>query len=345
MTLANDAMSIRRMTNWVIIMILSPVATGNGAFVVHSQLANTLQHYRVLPYNPKRTFFPPSLYPLGRTQAAQAIHTTPDYAVFHARGDVPLIITLHGYAIDKALHPYSSLLQKIHGRTDLRWLHQLAVQRADRITSVSHFTANLAKQDLSTEKPIQVIYNGVDEQRFTPNKRTQGKEIKVLFSGNLTQRKGAHWLLPIIQRLDERIVIYYTSGLRETSALVAHPRLHPLGRIPHEKMPEVYREMDILLFPTVREGFGLAAVEAMACGLPVVATNGSALPEVVADGQGGFLCPLGDVEAFANAVQALADDASLRQQWGQFNRVEVEQRFTLARMVAEYGAVFDSLIA
>lgn len=324
-------------------MILSPVATGNGAFVVHSQLANALQDYRVLPYNPKRTFFPLSLYPLGRKKAAQAIHTTPDYAIFHARTDVPLILTLHGYAIDKALHPYSSLLQKIHGRTDLRWLHQLAVRRADVITSVSHFTANLAKQDLGIEKPIQVIYNGVDEQCFTPGKRVADKEIRVLFSGNLTQRKGVHWLLPIIQRLDERIVIYYTSGLRETSALVAHPRLRPLGRIPHEKMPDVYREMDILLFPTVREGFGLAAVEAMACGLPVVATNGSALPEVVTDGQGGFLCPLGDVEAFANAVQALADDASLRQQWGQFNRAEVEQRFTIVHMVREYQALFEKL--
>jgi glycosyltransferase involved in cell wall biosynthesis len=322
-------------------MILSPVATGNGAFVVHSQLARALPDYRVLPYHPKRTFFPPSLYPLGRTQAARAIHTTPDYAIFHARWDVPLIITLHGYAIDKALHPYSSLLQRIHGRTDLRWLHQMAVKRADVITAVSHFTANLAKQDLGIKKPIQVIYNGVDEQRFTPGKRVAGKEIKVLFSGNLTRRKGAHWLLPIIQKLDERIVIYYTSGLRETSTLVAHPRLRPLGRIAHENMPKIYRNMDILLFPTVREGFGLAALEAMACGLPVVATDGSALPEVVTHGQGGLLCPLGDVDAFVAAIQALAEDNVLRSSMGEFNRVAVEQRFTLPHMVKHYHKLFS----
>ena len=326
-------------------MIVSPVSVGNGAFVVHSCLAKHLPDYHVIPYSPWRSLFPPSYYPLGRKFPAKVIHAVADSAIFHVRKDVPLVLTLHGYALDKGLHPYSTLLQKIHARTDLRWLHQLAVQQADVITTVSHFTAELARLDLGIKKPIKVIYNGVDEQQFTPSKRGAGKEIKVLFSGNLTQRKGAQWLLPIIQRLDERIVIYYTSGLRETSALVAHPRLRPLGRIPHEKMPDVYRAMDILLFPTVREGFGLAAVEAMACGLPVVATNGSALPEVVTDGQGGFLCPLGDVEAFAHAVQALADDALLRQQWGQFNRVEVEQRFTLPRMVAEYRAVFDSLIA
>jgi glycosyltransferase involved in cell wall biosynthesis len=251
---------------------------------------------------------------------------------------------LHGYAIDKALHPYSSLVQKIHGRTDLRWLHQLAVKYADVLTTVSQYTANLAKQDLSITKPIKVIYNGVNEQLFFPKKRNVDKEIRVLFSGNLTRRKGAHLLLPIIERLDKKIVIYYTSGLREQLKLVDHPRLRALGNIPHEKMPELYQSMDILLFPTVREGFGLAAVEAMACGLPVVATNSSALPEIVTHEKGGVLCSSGDVEVFANAIQTLASNSFLRKQMADFNRSEVEQRFTLSRMVAEYNALFEQLI-
>ncbi len=324
-------------------MVVSPVPRGNGAFVVHSCLAERLAGYKLLPYSPWRSIFPPSYYPLGRTLPAKVIHAVPDSAIFHVRDGIPLVLTLHGYAIDRALIPYSSLLQNIHGRTDLRWLHQLAVKRADVITTVSRFTASLAKQDLGIEKPVKVIYNGVDEQRFTPGRRLAGKEFKVLFSGNLTRRKGAHWLLPIIERLDKRIVIYYTSGLREKSELVAHPRLRPLGRIAHAMMPGVYRDMDILLFPTVREGFGLAAVEAMACGLPVVATDGSALSEVVAHGKGGFLCPLGDVDAFAAAIHTLAEDTRLRQQMGVFNRAEVEQRFTLSRMVADYGELFASL--
>lgn len=324
-------------------MIVSPVSVGNGAFVVHSCLAKHLPDYHVIPYSPWRSLFPPSYYPLGRKFPAKVIHAVADSAIFHVRKDVPLVLTLHGYALDKGLHPYSTLLQKIHGRTDLRWLHQLAVQQADVITTVSHFTAELARLDLGIKKPIKVIYNGVDEQQFTPSKRGVGKEIKVLFSGNLTQRKGAQWLLPIIQRLDKRIVIYYTSGLRETSALVAHPRLRPLGRIPHEKMPDVYRAMDILLFPTVREGHSVAVLEAMASGLPVVASDVASLPEQIIHGQGGLLCPLGDVEAFAHAVQALADDAELRQRMGVFNRTEVEQRFRLASTLVAYQALFDEI--
>lgn len=326
-------------------MILSPIPSGSGAFVVHSTLAQHLPNYRVMACSPKRSFFPPAFYPLGRNLPAKVIHAVPESAIFHQRRQRPLVVTVHGYVVDNFLSPYSSWLQNLHSQTDLRWLYRQAVKRAELITTVSEFTANLLREDLGVSKPIQVIYNGVDEQSFRPQPRVVDKEIKVLFSGNLTRRKGAHWLLPIIQRLDERVVIYYTSGLRETSALVAHPRLRPLGQIPHKKMPEVYQSMDILLFPTVREGFGLAAVEAMACGLPVVATDSSALPEVVTNGQGGFLCPLGDVDAFAQAVQALADDAGLRQSMGAFNRAEVEARFTLARMVTEYAAAFDNLIA
>lgn len=325
-------------------MILSPVSTGNGAFILHSQLAKHIKNYKILPYSPMLSLFPPAYYPIGRQYPAKLIHTIADSAIFHIRRNVPMILTLHGYAIDKNLYPYSSLLQKIHGRTDLRWLHQLAIKYADVVTAVSQFTADLAQQDLNIKKPIKVIYNGVDEQLFKPAKRKVGKKVKVLFSGNLTKRKGAHLLLPIIQKLNENIVIYYTSGLRETSTLVKHPRLKPLGRISHEKMPDLYQSMDILLFPTVREGFGLAAVEAMACGLPVVATNSSALPEVVTHEQGGFLCPLGDIDAFVEAIQTLADNINLRQQQGEFNRGEVEEKFTLYKMTNQYNNLFLSYI-
>ena len=325
-------------------MIISPIAYGNGAYVVHQQLAKHIKNYKIIPYSPKLSLFPFAYYPIGRKETANLIHCTPDSAIFHLRRNVPMVVTLHGYAIDKELHPYSSLVQKIHGRTDLRWLHQLAVKYADVLTTVSQYTANLAQQDLNIKKPIKVIYNGVDEQLFFPKKRSIVKEIKVLFSGNLTRRKGADLLLPIIERLDKNITIYYTSGLREKSKLLDHPRLYALGNIPHKKMPELYRNMDILLFPTVREGHSIAVLEAMASGLPVVASNVASLPEQITHGQGGFLCKLGDIDAFATAIQILADSSLLREQWGLFNRVEVEGKFKLKTMIDNYQTLFDKML-
>ena len=168
--------------------------------------------------------------------------------------------------------------------------------------------------------------------------------IKVLFSGNLTRRKGVDLLPLIAEKLDANIEILYTTGLRTKKKLTTHPNLKNIGAVPYSYMPKVYQDADILLFPTVREGFGLAAAEAMACGLPVVASNCSAIPELIDNGKGGFLCPVGDVDAFAEKLNILSDSARLRQEMGEYNRAKVEKMFTVERMVNEYKDLFEEVL-
>lgn len=326
--------------------IISPIATGNGAYVVHKIIERQLHDYHVFPYHPNLTLFPPALYSLGRSEQVRLIHTTPDYALFHTRKHTPLVITFHNYVLDVFMRNYSSHLQTLHYKTDLRWFTHLAVRKAIAITAVSNFTANLVKQDMRMESKIRVIYNGIDETVFQPKRSNTSKtsNIIILFSGNLSTRKGAQWLLPIAQRLHPNITIQYTSGLRSNNKLPDHLQLQCIGQIPHSDMPALYQQADILLFPTVREGFGLAATEAMACGLPVVATNCSSLPELIDEGKGGFLCPLGDVNAFAEKINLLAENSQLRREMGEYNRTKVEQCFTLDRMVSEYRELFYSLL-
>lgn len=328
--------------------ILSPMATGNGAYVVHKLLESRIPNYQVIPYHPYRTLFPPSLLLLGRFSRAGLIHTTPDYAFFHARKKIPLILTFHGYALDRFLRNFSSTLQNIHCQTDLKLFTKLATRKADQITAVSSFTANLVKQEMKPAIDIRVIYNGIDHCLFTPknrNRQKQTKKINVLFCGKLSRRKGAHWLVPIAERLDQNINILYTSGLQPTGMFLNHPQLQCVGSIPYQQMPALYQDADMLLFPTVREGFGLAAAEAMSCGLPVVATNCSSLPELIDDGKGGFLCPLGDVDAFAEKIRSLAENAQLRREMGEYNRAKVEKKFTLDRMVREYQQLFEEVLS
>lgn len=329
--------------------ILSPMATGNGAYVVHKLLESGIPGYCVVPYNPYRTLFPPSLMPLGRLQHADLIHTTPDYACFHARKNIPLIITFHNYVLDRFMRNYSSQLQNIHYQTDLKTFTKLSVKLADIITAVSQFTADLAMREMQLpSKNIRVIYNGIDHALFSPLKELYKKpsnKIKVLFSGNLTQRKGSQWLSAIADKLDKNMNIYYTSGLRSSGSLSDHPKLVCLGAVSYRDMPDLYRTADILLFPTVREGFGLAASEAMACGLPVVATDCSSLPELIDEGKGGFLCPLGDVVAFAYKINLLADNPQLRREMGDYNRAKVEKMFTLERMITQYKELFEEVLA
>jgi glycosyltransferase involved in cell wall biosynthesis len=106
-------------------------------------------------------------------------------------------------------------------------------------------------------------------------------------------------------------------------------------------MPRRYREMDILVMPTVREGFGMAVVEAMACGLPVVASDCSSIPELLDDGKGGYLCPVGDVAAFADRINMLAQSQKLRREMGDYNRAKAIETFGLEKMIAAYRHLFS----
>jgi len=327
------------------LQIISPIASGNGAFILHKRLEENINGYKVCPFHPNRTLFPPFLSLVGRKLKSEIIHTTPDYAFFHKRKGVPLITTFHNYILDNYMNPYSSFLQNIHYQTDLKWFTKISVRLADEVTAVSKFTADLTKRELGLSNNIRVIYNGVDEAIFKPKKNEMRKKsIKVLFSGNLTTRKGAHWLLPILEKLPSNISIMYTSGLRGAGELTNHPRFVSVGKVPYAEMPELYRSADMLLSPTVREGLPLAVMEAMACGLPVVATNCSSLPELIDHGEGGFLCGLGDVDDFANKINLLAGDYQLRKEMGEYNREKVEREFALGRMISEYQQLFAKVI-
>jgi glycosyltransferase involved in cell wall biosynthesis len=309
-------------------------------------LQAAIEGYRVFDYEPGWEFFPFALPVVAKMRTAEMIHTTPDYAAFFHQKKIPLVVTIHNFVLDRWMFPYSSRLQRLHYRTDLRLFTKAAFSRACAVTAVSRFAARIAAEEMRFDGAVRVIYNGIDTARFTPpaSAKTASDKINVFFSGNQTMRKGAHWLPKIAARLSKGIRILYTAGLRRSPKLEAVHGMVPVGSVPYGKMPDRYREMDILLMPTVREGFGLAVAEAMACGLPVVASDCSAIPELVDHGKGGFLCPVGNVAAFSERINQLAESPSLRRQMGEYNRAKIEKHFALESMVARYRQLFEEVI-
>lgn len=324
--------------------IRAAVPTGSGAAVIHRALQAAIAGYALASYPPRWEYWPPLLRRL-RDPAADLVHAPPDHAAFVCPRRTPLVITFHGYMLDLAKQRYSSAIQRLHYATDLRLYTRWALRRAAVVTAVSDFTARLLREDLRFAGPIEVIPNGVDVARFHPGEPPAHEgPLRVLFSGNLKRHKGAH-LLPEITRLaGPQVEIHYTAGARPGMALPHSRGLHPLGRVPYTDMPALYRQFDVLLFPTVREGFGLAVAEAMATGLAVVASNTSTMPELIQDEVGGFLCPVDEPEAYAAALRRLAADRTRVRRMGQHNRQVVESRYTLERMVAGYRAVFERVL-
>ncbi|MFO7684763.1 MAG: glycosyltransferase family 4 protein [Desulfobacterales bacterium] len=325
-------------------IIASPMCWGNGAYVIHKELEKGIPGYRVLPYHPYWTLFPVYLPLAVRINRPGLVHTTPDYAAFFKRKNIPLVVTFHNFVLDSFMNQYSSWVQRIHYAVFLRGHTKIAVRHARAVTSVSRFTADMVRCELGYKGPLHVIYDGVDTTRFHPsNHSNRPNDIRVLFSGNLTLRKGAQWLAPIARRLKPGIRIFYTAGLRTKKRLPPASNLVPIGRVEQSEMPTRYQQMDILLMPTVREGFGMAVLEAMACGLPVVASNCSSIPELIDDTKGGFLCPVGDTVAFADRINMLAQSELLRHAMGAYNRAKAEEKFGLDRMLFQYRSLFDQM--
>jgi len=324
--------------------ILSPMAYGNGAYVVHKMLEASIEGYRVQSYNPYWTLFPPALKVLCPGGNADIIHTTPDYGLFTSPRKTPLVLTFHNFMLDDFMQSYSTLPQKIHYKTDLKWFTKKSLNLSAMVTSVSKFTAELVQKETGYSKNIRVIYNGIDTKLFKPRSPSSNGPIKILFSGNLTRRKGAHLLPEIADRLNPGIIIQYTRGLRTKTDKFNRPNMQDLGSVQFSDMPQIYLKADMLLFPTVREGFSLAVLEAMASGLPVVATDCSSLPEQVIHGKGGYLCKLGNAENFASRINELADSVQLRTEMGQFNRERVEKEFRLQKMIENYRLLFEEVL-
>lgn len=326
------------------------MASGSGAYVLHAELAGRMSGYRLQPFSPWWTLFPPAMKAFA-DPCADLIHTGADYGLFLRRRGVPQVLTLHNYVCDSFMRPYSSPLQYLHYRTDLRVFLRRSLHCAEAVVAVSRYVMDRVRDDLEIARPVRLIYNGVDEQRFVPGGKPRRRgPLRVFFCGNLNRRKQPQLLIPLANALGEGFEIHYTAGLAGAGVLHGEPDAHAatlknLGSIRHADMPEIYRSMDVLFMPSVREGFGLCVAEAMACGLPVVAADSSALPELVENGQGGYLCPPGDLQCYVRALEDIAESSTQARQMGEYNRTRVEERFTLSRMVNEYRMLFEEVMA
>lgn len=201
-------------------------------------------------------------------------------------------------------------------------------------------------------KDTHLIYDGIDTDVFTPTVDgarldllpPSDARIRLLFVGNRTRRKGFDLLPHIMNLLPDDYVLYYTASFQAGVDTQPHPRMIPIGTPDRDGLVAAYRSADIMLFPSRLEGFGIAPAEALACGIPVVTTNASALPEVVDHRQSGILVEPDDVTGYANAVRELGENASLRRQYGQFGREKVAGAFGYDMLGTKFAQLYASLM-
>ena len=265
---------------------------------------------------------------------------------------IPVVATIH--------HPLSIDLVNVLERTQKfknklktvmfypTQMQAVVSKRLDHIITVSEDSKRAINRDFGVPFAKQtVVYNGIDRDVFRPLPGVKKKKGKIIFVGNVEDgKKGFAYLLKAMPRIDGRVTLTAVDGGaphrkvtdRLMGTLGLEGRVEFTGKTSTEELVRHYSESELAIVPSVYEGFGLPAAEAMSCGVPVISSDGGALPEVVGDA--GVVVPARDFEAIADAVNGLLADQNRMREMGRAGIERVKEHFNWEKAVREIIRVY-----
>ena len=287
-------------------------------------------------------------------------HATSLYLAKQALGDrsFKTITTLHGTDVTR-----------VGVEASIQRINRFSVESSDGVTVPSAFLKAAARNDLglSEETPIEVLPNFIDTDHFLPAEQRRRELLGRLFNGGSTpigpdERVLVHVsnFRPVkrvgdavqafhkIQKARPARLLLVGDG-PERAKVAAMVRALDLSRQvcflgAMVEFAELIRHADLFMLPSETESFGLAALEALASGVPVVAYDVGGLPEVVRDGETGRLTPVGDIDAMANAAITLLADDSTHARYARAARQDALARFTLPAALDRYEAYYRRVL-
>ena len=314
-------------------------------------------HYPLFEYPPYSLALATKMVEVTRHHHLDLVHV--HYAVPNAVSAVlarsilaprplPVVTTLHGTDITLVGNDPSFV-------ETTRW----GIEQSDAVTAVSEALRRSTNEIFGISRPIEVVPNFIEPQRYervagSPGARRWAKpgERVLVHISNFRPVKRVDDVIDVFCRLRERfpVRLLMVGDGPERARVEQRCReqgtcgeITWIGNLP--LVEEVLVGADLFLLPSESESFGLAALEALACKVPVIATRAGGLPEAIADGECGYLYPVGDVEGMAEGAARLLADEPLRRAFGEAGRRWAVERFAVERIVAQYRAVYEGVLA
>ena len=256
--------------------------------------------------------------------------------------NVRVVVTLHGTDITI-----------VGNDPAYRRVTRYCIEEADAVTAVSQSLAQETTLSIGVDAPITVVSNFVDFDRFdVPRDSPVGDPI-CLHVSNFRPVKRVQDLVRAFKVACEAGVVgslvLVGEGPDRPAAQALAAELGIGARVefrgPQEDIEEILPSASVFALPSEYESFGLAALEAMACGVPVLATRTGGIPEVVEDGVTGILCEVGDIQGLSDALCVLLNDRTASGAMGRSARVKAKERFSLDRVLPGYEAVYREVLA
>ncbi len=236
---------------------------------------------------------------------------------------------------------------------------RFSIEKSDAVTAVSEFLRRETVREFRIERPIEVIHNFVDTELFRPKASCAARtrlspngEKVLMHISNFRKVKNLPVLLQVFndvqKHIPARLALVGDGPERESVERQAEDmgiidRVDFLGD--QEFVAELLPAADVFLLPSQHESFGLAALEAMACGVPVVGSRIGGLPEVIIHEETGYLCDPNDVACMSAIVLGLLRDEDLRLKIGRAARARAEQEFNRDKVVARYVDAYQRLVS
>jgi N-acetyl-alpha-D-glucosaminyl L-malate synthase BshA len=246
----------------------------------------------------------------------------------------------------------------VGNNASFRPVTQMAIEQADAVTVVSRFLREETYRQFETKRDLEVIYNFVDPERHESEpcpcipKCSRTLEKTLMHISNFRPVKRVRDVVSVFAQVcaavDSRLILIGDGPDRPVAQETAKEfgvidRVKFVGVV--DQVAPLLNKADLFLLPSSTESFGLVALEAMASGVPVIASNIGGIPEVVEDGVTGYLEDVGDVDRMAErAIELLRDDEA-RRRFGRAARERARTRFNHETIVPQYEAMYERLLA
>lgn len=273
----------------------------------------------------------------------------------------PILATEHGVFIRERLiainsSEYSFFLKKMLIQFS-ECITKLVYHKADKILSVNEFNISWEKLYGADPKKIEVIYNGIDHHLFAPAPKPERLQNipTVVAAARIFELKDiitmirscevVKKVIPNVRYLvygDNKAVPEYTAECRKLITELGLEENFILAGY-HEKPHQLFCEGDVSVLTSISEGFPYTVLEAMSCGIPVVATDVGGVTEAL-DDQCGFICKPKDFVAIGNSIVELLQNQELRIRMGAYARQKIIDNFTVGKFIAEYERAYDRVM-